>query len=160
MQALDIAGGKTVAFNVETVWRAQYGDGSVGYPVLNVLDFMKNQWVQGSAVMGALGIKTWEDLVKAAGKNPQGEAAEILKELFDSGLWLEELFKSLPIGYEREEPSESAIKEAFEKTVGTGVEYEIISKKLVKIIPNEEVIGNVKFVSGCTFTWEITAKYE
>ena len=160
LQALDIAGGKTVAFNVETVWRAQYGDGSVGYPVLNVLDFMKNQWVQGSAVMGALGIKTWEDLVKAAGKNPQGEAAEILKELFDSGLWLEELFKSLPIGYEREEPSESAIKEAFEKTVGTGVEYEIISKKLVKIIPNEEVIGNVKFVSGCTFTWEITAKYE
>ena len=160
LQALDIAGGKTVAFNVETVWRAQYGDGFVGYPVLNVLDFMKNQWVQGSAVMGALGIKTWEDLVKAAGKNPQGEAAEILKELFDSGLWLEELFKSLPIGYEREEPSESAIKEAFEKTVGTGVEYEIISKKLVKIIPNEEVIGNVKFVSGCTFTWEITAKYE
>ena len=53
--------------------------------------------------MGALGIKTWEDLVKAAGKNPQGEAAKILKELFDSGLWLEELFKSLPIGYEREE---------------------------------------------------------
>ena len=157
---VDFAGAKISKLTITKSWRVEYGDGSVGFPMLDVLDFMKNKWDEGSTVMNALKIKSIEELIKAIGDDLKNEITEQLNDLLCSENWFEVVLLQLPIGYVRNEPSDNEVRLAVVEKLGANVEYEVVSMELTRITPDIEVMSGVKFLNGCVFTWEVTVRYE
>ena len=161
---------KTVNLDITTQWQYDDGNGgttgiktSVGYPILNVFNYMKDKWKQGTAVMNILGIKTAADLEKMAKGKLNGKAEEKIKKIFDDGLWFEDLVKNAGMGYQREEPLQSEIEELFKKKVGSDMSEVVIIeivKNLERIDPDMYVVDGQKFVVGCDQIWKVTVKYE
>ncbi len=151
--AMDLFGAKVVYMH--TSWQCQYDPlGSVGYPLLDVFEFMKDKWDKGKQVIGILGIKTFQDFCDAIKNELEGKVKEKIDEICDDGLCFNELMLADVAaggfsGYECNSPTTAEIISA----IGNG--RTVYSVSLTKIDPDISVMGSIKFMSGCNFKWKI-----
>ena len=145
---------------VETQWK--YNDSTgIGYPMLSVFKFMKDAWDKGTAVMGALKIKTVKDLAEKAMSELSDEEKEALKKWFDDGMWFDALMKADSenggaSAYECVRPTDSDIDAAIAKKLGKDADYTIVSVTLDSIDPDiDDNISGAWFIKGCKFKWKV-----
>ena len=152
MGAIDLWGSKEK--DITTVWRYAESGGAVGYPMLDVFDYMKDSWENGIAIMRALGIKTVDDLCKKAQEQLSDDVKKKIQEMVDNGMWFDALMKAESnaggaSGYDSTEPSENSVMSAIPDA------ETILSITLIRIVPDIEIYRGQKFVCGCEFTWRV-----
>ena len=145
---------------VETQWK--YNDSTgIGYPMLSVFKFMKDAWDKGTAVMGALKIKTVKDLAEKAMSDLSDEEKEALKKWFDDGMWFDALMKADSenggaSACECVRPTDSDIDAAIAKKLGKDADYTIVSVTLDSIDPYiDDNFSGAWFIKGCKFKWKV-----
>ena len=146
--------GATIAY-VYTTRKCPYDpSGMGGYPLLDVFEFMKHKWDKGAQVMDILGIKTFQDFCKQLKGTLDDAVKGKLDEILDNGFWFDELLQAdVASGgfsaYECVPPTDADI-------IGViGVGHKVYSVALVKVDPDIDVQGGVRFVSGCEFKWRV-----
>ncbi len=146
--------GATIAY-VYTTWKCPYDpSGMGGYPLLDVFEFMKHKWDKGAQVMDILGIKTFQDFCKQLKGTLDDAVKGKLDEILDNGFWFDELLQAdIASGgfsaYECVPPTDADI-------IGViVVGHKVYPVALVKVDPDIDVQGGVRFVSGCEFKWRV-----
>jgi hypothetical protein len=158
---VDLWGAKVIFLNIKEIWCAEFGNGSVGYPVFDLFSYMKDKWEYGVVIMGLLGITNVESFLQKTNEMINDELVNRIKEILDTGLWFEVLLKAIPeLGYVRETPSSKDVQREFYKLVPDGEFIRIESMELVRVVPDYQKFDGQKFINGCDLIWKVKVIYE
>ena len=147
--SVDLWGCAAVSY-VTTLWKCEYDPFAIGYPMLNVFNYMKDTWEEGSAIMGILNIKTVSDLCKKAKEQLSDSLKEKIEDIVENGLWFDALMKDDSenggaSGYCPPEPSLDDVPGA----------NQIISVEMVSIDPDISKQRGAFFIKGGEFKWKV-----
>ena len=159
----DWLGGRKITLYLETDWVYTSIAGSY-FPLTNVFKYMQDSWELGTAVMGALKIKTISDFIKKMSEALSDSVRDEVSKLVKNDSWLHVLLLAVNgLGYAEIPPKEDEIYAEFHRHTGrTRTSWISCSTPvLYKVdVGMDSNVSGLFMIEGATQYWRVVVTYE